>query len=215
MTDEKRNSARSTFVFQIPIYLFFLALTVCLFCLYGCGGSNVFETGAGGVPERYKNGLSHEEKGEFEEAIYEYRALIKESPNSNYADDAQYRIAVCHGIRGEREKEMRAYLVLLGEYPGSDRRYDASIGLADCYYKWRKYTQAYVEYDRIMKAYPMNSNLDYPQFMKGECSYGKYKLYIEEADREDAVAQYRLLVEKYFYSSHVDTAKERLDALNT
>ncbi|MBI4666856.1 MAG: tetratricopeptide repeat protein [Nitrospinae bacterium] len=93
-------------------------------------------------------------KGDYNQAIAEYQAVIAKAPRSEFALDASYQIANSKFIMGEAKTALDLFRKILLENPKSRYEYDVRLGIAICYEEMDQLQKALDEYNDLKKRYP-------------------------------------------------------------
>jgi N-acetylmuramoyl-L-alanine amidase len=95
----------------------------------------------------------------WDNAIRKFENIVKDYPNSSFADDAQYKIGLCHiqkyKLFGEQsQKAIYAFNRLLQYYPESEFTDDALYWKGRLYFLEEDYKMAMREYEKLNQNYP-------------------------------------------------------------
>lgn len=151
--------------------------------------------------------------GKTEEAIHQYRQLVKAYPFSKNAAEAQFQLAQLLQKQGDFDGSFREYTKLLSKYPDTPHFEDAvaqQVIIANAYLKGRKVKvfgvpayssmeKAQEMYEEILRAAPYSKYAPLVQFNLG-LSFER------QGKGNDAVAAYQKLIDKYPNSSISNTA---------
>ncbi len=143
--------------------------------------------------EIMKIAKDHHQKRNYYRARKYYRKVIKEYPESNYADDAQFYIArVFH----EKESYMRArdeYEKLAEDFPSSDKIQEAMqylYEIGEMYWRKGKRYDAVDVFKKAIEIYPFGKFAPDIQFRIAN-------YYFEEKEYKDAVINFEKLLRLY------------------
>ena len=113
--------------------------------------------------------------------IATHESLLKQFPNSNYADDAGFEIAYTYFIKGDNERSKTDLLALIDKYPRSSYvpRALVTVGLVD--YNQDKDDEALATFQRVVK--------DYSTTDEAKIALESIKnIYLDKADAEGFLA---------------------------
>lgn len=94
-----------------------------------------------------------------DKALNIFKRIIKEYPNSEFADDAQYWLGEFYSDSNtvwdnDYKQAIREYEILIKKYPDSELIPMAYLKIGDCYRWLEDYHQAIKEYERVIKYFP-------------------------------------------------------------
>jgi outer membrane protein assembly factor BamD len=163
-------------------------------------------------------------------AIAEYEKLIRMYSNSDYVDDAQYKIGLSYYKLSPKpaldqtntEKALEEFQKFLEDYPNSPLVPKANEFMHKCrgklaqknfrngesYRKRALYRSALVYYDYVLDNYYDTKYAEKSLWEKAEC-------YRRIGDIEQAEKFYKLFLEKYPKSSKADKIKDLLSSIKT
>lgn len=181
--------------------------------------SSTQETATLSVEERYAQGKSLFDNGDYLEAIEDFKAITVQDQGSDLGDDAQFYLAECRYRRGEYILAAAEYDNLVRSMPGSPYVNRARYMRAQSYYELspksqldQKYTrfaldnfQTFVEYaskdsltdDATAKINELTLKLSRKMFEGG-------KLYFRLEYYRAAIAYFDKLIQEYHDSPYVD-----------
>ena len=161
-------------------------------------------------------------------AIAEYEKLIRSMPQSDYVDDAHYKIGLCYyelapGYALDQEytlKSIARFEQFLDDYPISDlapevqQKLDISrkklakkeFKAGELYRKMGYYKAAIISFDTVLKEYDQLGFSDSALYWKGEC-YRKMK------DLKEARTAFLELVKSYPKSDWAEKGREKLKSI--
>lgn len=84
---------------------------------------------AEGEKERYQQAYNKLKDGHYSSAITEFNALIKDYPNGNYSDNAQYWLGEAYKVNREISSSKDAFNKVINNYPNSSKVRDALLKL--------------------------------------------------------------------------------------
>ncbi len=90
----------------------------------------------------------------YSDKILVLEKLVKQYPQSDYADDALYEIARAELQRNNNTAAINAYERLLQNYPRSNMARKAALEKAMIYYNDKQYAKAIEGYKQVIKSYP-------------------------------------------------------------
>ena len=113
-----------------------------------------------GCSSKFKAADDLYNKKDYKGAIVEYKALIKEFPNSEWADEVQYLIGRSYFELKNYDASRRAFIALLDDFPNSELIDNAQREIAISFFNDRKYEEAYQE----LKKFSTEEFKNYPDF---------------------------------------------------
>lgn len=137
------------------------------------------------------------------QAIVEYQRLLNLSHSPEEASEAQLGVARCYFKLGDFSQACLEYEKHIETYPEGPFHDKALQGLANCYYVSRRYRSAITFYQRIRE-----ESAD-PQ-IKAEASFGLASCLAEAGDREEALEEFRRIVDTH---PNGDLVKQRIERL--
>ncbi len=159
-------------------------------------------------------------------AVGEYQKLIKSLPNSEYVDDAFFKIGMCYyklapsyGLDQEyTQKAISQFQLFLEEYPESELKGQVEKMLSECrdklakkeyktgelYRKMGYYRAAIISFDSVLEKY-------YDTPYSDDASYWKGESYRRMGEWDQAEEAFNTLMSKYPQSPFVLKAKLKLD----
>ena len=124
------------------------------------------------------------------EAGNEYRRMVKEAPQSSFADLALFNAGLEYDKAGEYMRAIETYLLLLATRPSSGYVYDAQNNLAFDYVELRDYRNAALTYERLATIHPEES--------KARDALYNASFYFARAENwQDAVKVNRLFLQRF------------------
>ena len=111
-----------------------------------------------GCSSKFKVAQDLSDKKDYKGAIVKYKALIRQFPNSERADDAQYQIGALYYQLKNYDASRRAFMKLLDDFPNSELTDNAQRYIGVLFLNERKYEEAYQEFNKFsneeFKNYP-------------------------------------------------------------
>ncbi|GMT43118.1 MAG: hypothetical protein IEMM0002_1529 [bacterium] len=98
-------------------------------------------------------GRCYYSKGDFRQAIIEYRTLLTSHPNSKLIPEAQYEIGNSYFVMNNCEEAKKQYRKTLEEYPDIEWRSDILLSLGICLEEKEEYGQALQLYKGLLDKY--------------------------------------------------------------
>lgn len=98
-------------------------------------------------------GRCYYKKGDFNQAIIEYRTLIRRYPGSALVPETYYEIGNCYFVMNNCEKAVKQYEEILQEYPAINRRGDILLSIGVCLEEKEEYGQALKLYSDLLDEY--------------------------------------------------------------
>ena len=111
---------------------------------------------APGPPPRelYSQAYADYARGNYDLAIQEYREYLRNYPNTDLSDNAQYWIGECYFSKGRYNEAVTAWDDLMRDYPASDKLPDARYKKAVTLERLGRRREALVEYRNVVERYP-------------------------------------------------------------
>jgi len=130
-----------------------------------------------------------------ENALNIFKRIVREYPNSEFVDDAQYSLGEFYCDTGtvwdnDYKQAIREYEILIKKYPDSEYIPTAYLKIGDCYRWLEDYHQAIKEYERVIRYYPTTQEAISAQRYIG-ISYTALK------DYKRAIEEYQKIVDKF------------------
>lgn len=104
--------------------------------------------------ELYSQAYADYARGNYDLAIQEYQEYLKNYPDTDFSDNAQYWIGECHYAKQRYDQAIEAWNALLRDYPSSDKLPDARFKKGLALEKLGRRSQALVEYRYVVDRYP-------------------------------------------------------------
>ena len=104
--------------------------------------------------ELYSQAYADYARGNYDLAIQEYREYLRNYPNTDLSDNAQYWIGECYYSKGRYNEAVAAWEDLLRDYPASDKIPDARYKKAVTLERLGRKREALVEYRNVVERYP-------------------------------------------------------------
>ena len=104
--------------------------------------------------ELYSQAYADYARGNYDLAIQEYREYLRNYPNTDLSDNAQYWIGECYYSKGRYNEAVAAWDDLLRDYPASDKIPDARYKKAVTLERLGRRREALVEYRNVVERYP-------------------------------------------------------------
>ncbi len=98
-------------------------------------------------------GRCYYKKSNFNQAIIEYRTLIRRHPESELVPEARYEIGNCYFVMNNCKEAIKQYSKILQEYPNTDRRGDILLSIGVCLEEKEEYGQALKLYSDLLDEY--------------------------------------------------------------
>ncbi len=120
--------------------------------------------GKGGVPTRtgdlYKDAYETYQKGDFEGARRKFEAFLKQYPNTELSDNAQFWIGETYYGKKDYEKAILEYEKAIAKYPEGDKVPAALLKQALAFLELGDKTNARNLLKRVMERYPQTEQAD-------------------------------------------------------
>jgi tol-pal system protein YbgF len=104
--------------------------------------------------ELYSQAYADYARGNYDLAIQEYREYLRNYPNTDLSDNAQYWIGECYFSKQRYAEAIDAWNNLLREYPASDKIPDARYKKGVTLERLGRRREALVEYRNVVERYP-------------------------------------------------------------
>ncbi len=104
--------------------------------------------------ELYSQAYADYARGNYDLAIQEYREYLRDYPNTDLSDNAQYWIGECYYSKGRYNEALAAWDDLMRDYPASDKLPDARYKKAMTLERLGRRREALVEYRNVVDRYP-------------------------------------------------------------
>ena len=104
--------------------------------------------------ELYSQAYADYARGNYDLAIQEYREYLRNYPNTDLSDNAQYWIGECYFSKGRYNEAVAAWDDLLRDYPASDKLPDARYKKGVTLERLGRKREALVEYRNVVERYP-------------------------------------------------------------
>ncbi|NQT24281.1 outer membrane protein assembly factor BamD [candidate division KSB1 bacterium] len=185
--------------------------------LNNAGSKNIDKT-------QYYLADSHFHLKEYIQAIAEFEKLIRSMPQSEYVDDARYKVGMCYfklspGYALDQEYTLKAlsqFQMFLDEFPDSELRPEVDTRYKECreklakkeyksgelYQKMGQYPAAIIYYEHVVREFTDTSFIDDALYHKGECHIKMHQL-------EEAETAFSNLIRKYSDSSFAQKADSK------
>lgn len=172
------------------------ALVVALLSIMSC--SSKFET----AYDLYN-------KKDYKRTIEECKARIRQFPDSEFADNAQYMIGVSHYHLKNYDASQRAYIELLDDFPNSELIGNAQREIAILFFNNGEYEAAYQE----LKKFSTKEFKNYPDF-QAEAKYIAAVCLYRLGNFDEIPDLVNKLIEQFPKSEWVDDALLLIGKLN-
>lgn len=103
---------------------------------------------------QYQRGSDLLKKGDYLQAIDEFKGFIAAHPTSKYADNAQYWIAVALLNKGDKNAAIKAFDSVARSYPDSEKVPDALFKLGDTLLGMKNKVKAKEYFDYVIQNHP-------------------------------------------------------------
>lgn len=102
----------------------------------------------------FQRGMIQGLQGQNDAKIATHQSLLKQYPNSNYADDAGFEIAYTYFVKGDFEKSKNDLTALIAKYPRSSYVPRALVTIGLVQYNQDQDDAALVTFKRVISEYP-------------------------------------------------------------
>jgi len=129
----------------------------------------------------YQKAVCYGVISKYKEKSWVLRVLLKEYPNSEYADDASYQLAETFLIINQMDSAVNRFEYFTANYPLSPLRPDALVKLGLLYYNNSKYDEALIAYKKVIQEHAGTPN-------EKNALIGIKNIYIEKQKIDDYYA---------------------------
>lgn len=106
------------------------------------------------VRKDYDSALATLKKGQYDQALAEFRQFLKQHPNSRYADNAQYWIGEVHYVNRRFTDALKEFESVIKRYPDSLKVADARLKIGFINYELKQWDAARSALSRVTRDYP-------------------------------------------------------------
>lgn len=92
--------------------------------------------------------------GKLGDAISGFKAMLKQYPNGNYADNAWYWLGSAYYVKGDSGDALSSFKTLLTRFPNSPKVPDALVKIGIIQHDNHEDAQARAAFQRVIKKYP-------------------------------------------------------------
>ncbi len=114
-------------------------------------------TNESNAEERYSEAFSLLKKGQHKQARDQFRSFLKQYPDSQYADNAQYWLGEAYYAKRDFESAIKEYKLLMSHYPESGKLSHAQLKIGYCYDELGQTNYARGELEDLISRYPGTS----------------------------------------------------------
>lgn len=107
--------------------------------------------------DSYSEAFTLLKQGQHEKARGQFRAFLKQYPDSQYADNAQYWLGEAYYAKRDFESAIKEYKLLLSHYPDSGKVSHAQLKIGYCYDELGQKDYARGELEDLISRYPGTS----------------------------------------------------------
>jgi tol-pal system protein YbgF len=107
--------------------------------------------------ELYSQAYADYARGNHDLAIQAFQEYLKNYPDTDFSDNAQYWIGECHYGKQRYSEAVEAWNTLLRDFPSSDKLPDARVKKGMALERLGRRSQALVEYRYVVDRYPNSS----------------------------------------------------------
>jgi tol-pal system protein YbgF len=104
--------------------------------------------------ELYSQAYADYARGNYDLAVQGFQEYIKNYPNTDFSDNAQYWIGECLYGKQRYADAIEAWKTLLRDYPSTDKLPDARVKMGMALEKLGRRSQALLEYRYVVDRYP-------------------------------------------------------------
>jgi tol-pal system protein YbgF len=123
----------------------------------GTGAPAAAQAGGAQPPaprELYSQAYADYARGNYDLAIQAFQEYLKNYPQTDFSDNAQYWIGECHYGKQRYAEAVEAWNTLLRDFPSSDKLPDARVKKGMALERLGRRSQALVEYRFVVDRYP-------------------------------------------------------------
>jgi len=91
---------------------------------------------------------------QYQQALETYRALLRDYPDSKYAEDALYNVAWCQFQLEQEEEAIQILQEVVHRFPQGEYAADAQFTIGDFHYNRKEYQQAQEAYQKVAELFP-------------------------------------------------------------
>jgi tol-pal system protein YbgF len=135
-----------------------------------------------------------------------YQSPGGDSGNPSLSADAIYTEAFNDLVQGNLDLAIEGFSAFIKNYPSHERADDAQYNIGEAYYNSGKYPQAISAFTRVLNDYPSADKVPSAYFKRA-----KAELVINE--RDNAIEDLKIVVQKYSSSAEAGLAKNELSTL--
>jgi tol-pal system protein YbgF len=135
-----------------------------------------------------------------------YQSPGGDSGNPSLSADAIYTEAFNDLVQGNLDLAIEGFSAFIKNYPSHERADDAQYNIGEAYYNSGKYPQAISAFTRVLNDYPSADKVPSAYFKRA-----KAELVINE--RDNAIEDLKIVVQKYSSSPEAGLAKNELSTL--
>jgi len=102
----------------------------------------------------YDQGFQSLKDLKYADAAEQFTAFVKQYPNSEYADNAQYWLGESYYVTRNYDIALEAFQTLLRNYPDSPKVPDALLKIGYTHYELKQWDQARAALEQVQQQYP-------------------------------------------------------------
>lgn len=102
----------------------------------------------------YDQGFQSLKDLKYADAAEQFAAFVKQYPNSEYADNAQYWLGESYYVTRNYDIALEAFQALLNNYPDSPKVADALLKIGYTHYELKQWDQARAALEQVQQQYP-------------------------------------------------------------
>jgi tol-pal system protein YbgF len=102
----------------------------------------------------YDQGFQSLKDLKYADAAEQFTAFVKQYPDSDYADNAQYWLGESYYVTRNYDIALEAFQALLNNYPSSPKVPDALLKIGYTYYELKQWDQARAALEQVQQQYP-------------------------------------------------------------
>jgi len=170
--------------------------------------------------EQYEWAMRLVDIGEYNQAVKKFKQLIKRFPENPYAAKSQFAIGLVYEKKGKIEKAAEEYYKVAENYPYSTEEVskviEAEYRLGNVLLSreggdaWQKFATFEGNYERAAKVFEQAIKISPFNIRAPEMQYKSGDAYFKAKKYEEAIAEYKKVLETYADSEWVDDAVFKL-----
>ncbi len=120
-------------------------------------GAPTAATGAADAKQAYSAAFELLKEGRYARSIKAFETFLKQYPDSQYVDNAQYWMAEANYVSREYKTALTEFEKLIAQHPDSTKIPGARLKIGYVYYELKNWPQARASLEKVIKMYPDTS----------------------------------------------------------